>query len=639
MPFITTAFLVNLAVAAALTVASNLLRPKPKKPDTASLDFSQSVAMQLSYNVPKEVLVGKRATGGMGAYIDTHSTKNENLVRVQVISAKPCTAFHTAIFDAEPVALSGDPTTGEVNISDRFLGKNDVPRAKMRVFLGDDNSGLGAYLSGITSGKFAATDNFNDCCVIVQQFRNTNDDIDTESGESFIPFQGPPQGKFILDGVKVCDPRIAGSVYTDESTYVFSDNPALIHAQADYGWRSGSTGNEKVIVGNGYDVAQIPTAEVIANADYCETKGFTCAGRMRSQNQSDIEEVLRSFNAVRVRRAAYVYALPEGRRDPAITIDFKDHPAARLVSPNRQGFSPDVYNVMRTYYAEPAEQYGKKDLPVRDEQAFLDEDNGLIREKEFSLNYVVDSTQAINLEDEELLGSRAAASVIVADLPPKYGSQNVLKEGGRVIFQNTPIAWINGVEFAVNSRAQGSDLDVTLVCREYAGDAAYAGRVNPPTVTPIIPPVRPWEFRTAPGVPDAIITDLQTVNSQLTANAENINTAIAGSGAGGLTASMSASSVGGDLSSPVPALITSSAVTVTPSGGTGPYTQAWTKLSGDPSNLISADSPAALTTTFSATLPADELATAVFKVTITDNVSATFSLNVSVALQNTHDGF
>lgn len=494
MPIFTTAFFVSLAVSAALSFASALLRPKPKKPDADSLDFSQTVSMALDFDVPKEVLVGRRATGGMGAYIDTHDTNNELLVRVQVVSAKPCSAFREAIFDGDVVSLSGDPTVGMVNVTSHFLGLNNVPRIQMRVFLGDDNSGLGAFLSALAPGQFSITDNFTDCCVIVQSFRNTNDDFNEETGENFIPFQGVPRGVFVLDGVKVCDLRIAGSSYDDESTYVFSDNAGLIAAQHDYGWLSGVGENRRVIVGDGYASGQIPVDEIIANANYCEARGYVCAGRVRSQSRADKIEILKSFNAVQVKTGSQIYALPEGRRAEPVTIDFADYPSARVKTANRQGFSPEVFNGIRTYYAEPAEQFGKKDLPIRADQAFIDEDGGVPRETKLELNFCPSMDAAIDLENEELLGSRAAGTVTVADLPPKFGSNSTLKEGGRVIFTNTPVKWLNGVEFYLISRARSSDLDVTLVCREYAGDAVYAGVPDGdrPDV-PITPtPVRVW---------------------------------------------------------------------------------------------------------------------------------------------------
>lgn len=79
-----------------------------------------------------------------------------------------------------------------------------------------------------------------------------------------------------------------------------------------------------------------------------------------------------------------------------------------------------------------------------------------------------------------------------------------------------------------------------------------------------------------------------------------------------------------------PKLLTTPSVTATPSGGTGPYTYSWTRVSG--SALISATSPASPTTAFSATLNPDDHETADFICTVTDANGATATASVSVSL-------
>lgn len=69
------------------------------------------------------------------------------------------------------------------------------------------------------------------------------------------------------------------------------------------------------------------------------------------------------------------------------------------------------------------------------------------------------------------------------------------------------------------------------------------------------------------------------------------------------------------------ASLTSEAVTVAPVGGTGPYTYAWTKLSG---GAVTINSPAAATTTFTAaTMDIGESRTAYFLCTVTDAATDT----------------
>jgi len=77
--------------------------------------------------------------------------------------------------------------------------------------------------------------------------------------------------------------------------------------------------------------------------------------------------------------------------------------------------------------------------------------------------------------------------------------------------------------------------------------------------------------------------------------------------------------------------LTTASTTVTPTGGTSPYTYAWTRLSG--STSIAANSASSATTTFTGTsLASGTTYTAVFRCTVTDNVAATKTVDVNVEI-------
>lgn len=77
--------------------------------------------------------------------------------------------------------------------------------------------------------------------------------------------------------------------------------------------------------------------------------------------------------------------------------------------------------------------------------------------------------------------------------------------------------------------------------------------------------------------------------------------------------------------------VTTSSVTASASGGTVSYAYAWSRVSGDAA--ITAATPSAASTTFSATVAADETKIAVFACTATDAAGFTAVKQITVTLE------
>lgn len=123
-----------------------------------------------------------------------------------------------------------------------------------------------------------------------------------------------------------------------------------------------------------------------------------------------------------------------------------------------------------------------------------------------------------------------------------------------------------------------------------------------------------------------------------------IDIAFPGGGGSGLSATVSDGSVFGSefrLSPPAqPSVLAVGSdnppsVTVTATGGTGPYTYAWSHVSGD--SAVQVLSPTAATTAFIANCGKNQTKAAVKRCTVTDSLLASVTVDVNVSLTYIHE--
>ena len=124
---------------------------------------------------------------------------------------------------------------------------------------------------------------------------------------------------------------------------------------------------------------------------------------------------------------------------------------------------------------------------------------------------------------------------------------------------------------------------------------------------------------------DVLITSVGSVSGTLTTQNTNVATVTGAASGGALVATLNRSAVTGNRSGA--GTVTTGSVTVTASGGTGPYIYAWTNVSGD---TFTVTSPTAATTTFSITVAVEEVKLAQYRCTVTDSLAATYAVDVSV---------
>jgi hypothetical protein len=132
---------------------------------------------------------------------------------------------------------------------------------------------------------------------------------------------------------------------------------------------------------------------------------------------------------------------------------------------------------------------------------------------------------------------------------------------------------------------------------------------------------------------NGIIAGTQVLATVTTLDAGNVSTALAALGAttgAGSGLSVSPSNASAFITS-AGAAVTNS-ITATATFGTGPYTYAWTYVSGD---VLNVGSPAAGTTNFDTTLALGEQKFAIYRVTATDSLAATKTADIPVTAFST----
>lgn len=110
-----------------------------------------------------------------------------------------------------------------------------------------------------------------------------------------------------------------------------------------------------------------------------------------------------------------------------------------------------------------------------------------------------------------------------------------------------------------------------------------------------------------------------------------------GGGGGGLSATISSASANGFefRAEPAPSFVTvfidtPASITVTPTGGTGPYTYLWERISG--AAAVGVSNPTGSVVTFSANVPKNQTREAVYRCTVFDSLLASFAVTCAIEL-------
>lgn len=666
---------INALINVALAKAAQMLIGKPKVPrPSQDVEYSGTVEA-------RRIIYGEMLVAGMNVIPPmTSGPKSDYLHQVIAVAGHECNSLGAVYFNREQLgtitAITGSVDDGKVT-SGRYQNK-----AWVRRYTGTDSQTVDYKLATAFPSQWTASHRGRGVAYIASTF-----EFDEETYR-----QGKPEVTCLVQGKKVYDPRLDGTRaggsgahrIDDPTTWAYSTNPAL--CLADY-----LLDNR---LGLGEDAARIDYDLVADAADICDEtvsvpattqKRYTCNVVLNATDrfEDNIEVLAQAMAGVCYYSGGKWRMFPGAWQTTSFALGVDDliDGGIRLVTalPYEKR-----HNSVRGTYISPTKNWQKIEFrPVTNstyvsddgEQTWLDVDFGATTDEYEAQRHAILLNRRSRLRQSATLRCNMAA----------YGIRPF--ETGTVTIPE--LGWS-----AKTVRCEGWNFDpsgfVELVVREEAAtdwndpltsDYLQPGSVTAPTPSSYVPSPPTnlsitglqnaiYLLWTAPtGLPlDAQYEVYEHTSATPFSSATLIWTGAATAAiiaksdttvryywvrvkmpSGGVSAteppsaglagsSNSVSSVLNASAAPsviqktdTAASITTVSTTVTATGGTSPYTYAWTRISG--STSITANSASAATTTFTgSSLASGTTYDAVFRCTVTDNVAATKTVDVTVSI-------
>lgn len=434
------------------TAIGRALAPKlPDLADTGKTTAGSALQLQRNPDQPRRVVYGETRVSGLMAFASTSTTTDENdtLHMVIVLSVGEVAAIGDTFWlndvEVDIVLPFNAPTTGpfvgllEIN---RKLGPDSgtyQPIAGAEAFWTVDHRGRGLAYIGVTMI------------------------YDTTAFPG-----GIPNISTTVKGRKIFDPRDEAQSLDDNTTWAWTDNPAL--CLLDY--------LINVDFGLGFDYAsEIDVDSFIAAANICDEdvalategteKRYRCSGAF--DNDIDpprlIEQILATMDGILVPSGGKLYLYTGAWREPTVTLTADDLRGGITV--RTRDAIRDSVNRVRGTYTSPDDLYQPRDFPAVINATYLSEDNGFEHWLDLNLPWVFSASQAQRLAKINLERARQG---IVVTFPAKLTALR-LRKGDNVLLTLDRYGWDEKAFMVIDWRLAIDDEGrpgIDLVLRETA---------------------------------------------------------------------------------------------------------------------------------------------------------------------------
>lgn len=498
--------IIHIAAAIAISLVSMAFAAKPGK-----INQGQELTLKLDPTMPRQIPVGRVATGGSQAwaftYGSTNDVPNRYLVRIIALSDRPITNVVKITAGANDLVFYGDVTTG-LTACTTYLNKKNQPCLHVQVVKGSDApTGLEAsWLFAASGGLWTDKHKYTGGAYAIIRC-----DYDPDAFPN-----GEPQLVFVVDGAQVKDVRT--------NTVGFSRNAALITRQLLAGFYT----NGKLIIGSeaqdsdfqsGYNIAAANICDQAVNIDPAWGLGATepryRAGMLLTSSEpvsSMLQDLKAAMDGEVLDRGGEIAILPGAIRTPILHITDAeiDWTAPKSFQPYANLQS--LYNQVNGHYVSEGLDFQQISFPIQRNPAYVIEDGGenIILSQDFRA--VNSDTQIQRITRRILLASRFQK--IIAFTGPL--SMFEMQQGDW--FTITSARWNLATKyFRIVTNILNEDMRVTVVALETSPSIDGWSTIDevPRTSTGYIPP--PYKM------PVPILT---VTSTSVTQTVEGIQTAL-----------------------------------------------------------------------------------------------------------------
>lgn len=248
----------NLALGVGASVLSSLLAPKAKTP-TTSINTSRGFSFEMAVGESTAVsaIFGLGRAKGQLVYLNEYGPNNDYLQMVIKVGHGWHDGMEAFLIDEKPVELDGS-NAGALGRSVVPFTVGGTPYMWVKYYTGAPGQVADPQLiaNSNPSGRWTSAHKMTGCAYIIITFR-----FNADLYGSSLPLSGS-----VWRGLRLLDWRVPGSVWGDQSTYVFTKNPAVIR----YNFRRGIYVNGVKVLGQGFSAYANDLAGYTVAANLCD---------------------------------------------------------------------------------------------------------------------------------------------------------------------------------------------------------------------------------------------------------------------------------------------------------------------------------------------------------------------------------